>query len=323
LFEIHKFPLTNIDCQVEFIVTVFTERPQPQPISTSDFDGFTSPAFRYTLETIKKVALSDSHIILEGEAGLNKLALGKFIHSLSKQTGGFYSIDLRSITDQQLLWNVFDDPGHNLWAKGHGGTLLFEHVRHSSTTFQERLVAYLAQQEDHVRVILTLTNSQENNGNIGINEFLYYFPNIIKLQIPPLRHRKDDIPVLVQKTLEHISRRTKTKIKSLDSRAMNFLQHWSWPGNIKELTFTIESAVSITTSDIIRVEDLDRLVATKKRKTEDREMKTIINEVTKVTVKNRLAAFSYNHTHTAKSLGITRQRLLQILKQYKIKDNKQ
>lgn len=238
-----------------------------------------SKAFQNVLDLVRKVALTDSTIIIQGESGTGKELVAREIHRLSKRAkNAFIPVNCGALTETLLESELFgyvkgsftgatrDKDG--LFKTAHLGTLFLDEISSASQKIQVGLLRVLEQHEItpvgstrsipvDVRLLAATNKDLERLVQQGeFREDLYYRINVIPVQIPPLRDRKGDIPLLIHHFLKKCSAKHKIPLKKFSSEATRLLLSYNWPGNIRELENTIEREIILTESSIIDVPDL-------------------------------------------------------------------
>ncbi|OPX18576.1 hypothetical protein BXT86_00485 [candidate division WOR-3 bacterium 4484_100] len=229
-----------------------------------------SAEFQKVLELATKVASSNTTVLLQGENGTGKELIARFIHRLSKRPGPFIAVNCAAIPATLLESELFGYEkgaftGATTTHKGrfelaHKGTIFLDEIGDLALETQIKLLRVLQEREFErlggtktikvdVRIIAaTNQNLQEKIKENKFREDLYYRLNVFPISIPPLRQRKDDIPVLAQHFLEIFAREMNKPIKEISQPAMEKLLEYPWPGNVRELQNVIERAVVLATS---------------------------------------------------------------------------
>jgi len=236
-----------------------------------------SEKMRKVLELVSRIAGTDSTIYISGESGTGKEVIAKAIHLASKRGDKpFVDINCAAIPETLLESELF---GHErgaftdakrsyqgLFAQSHQGTIFLDEIGDMSLSIQAKLLRVLQEKkfyplgsgkpvEVDVRVIVATNRDLEvevKNGSF--REDLFYRIHVVPIDLPPLRERKEDIPLLAEHFLRKISQRMKKDIKGISAMAMQKLMLYDWPGNVRELENTIEHAVAITQHDVISEE---------------------------------------------------------------------
>jgi len=231
------------------------------------------------LERIHTISAVQSTVLVTGESGTGKELAARALHRLSpRRNRPFIALNCAAIPESLLESELF---GHEKGAftgatsrrKGmfelaDGGTLLLDEIGEMPAGLQTRLLRVLETRrfmrvggdveiEVNVRVIAA-TNKQLRE-SVRSGEFrkdLYYRINVLHVDLPPLRHRRSDIPILVRRFIDEFSRTHEREFKGLSSEAMQILLDYEWPGNIRELRNLIESMVVLAPGSVIRAEDI-------------------------------------------------------------------
>lgn len=303
---------------------------------------------------ITKISNSSSPVFVFGETGTGKELVVQSIHNLSyrrkkafiaQNCGALPENLLESIlfgTIQGSFTGAKDKEG--LFELANGGTLFLDELNSMDLGLQSKLLRVI---EDgvvrrigsaetkvvDVRVIVAsnvdpLKLVEENK----LREDLYYRLNVINLNIPPLRDRKKDIPILVNHFIRSCNDKMNKIIKSVDSKVMEYFLNYDWPGNVRELQNTIESAMNFADDDYIKMEDFqlynDGYI--KNVEIEDYEnnipkeidLKVMVEEYEKNIIKLAIDQAGKNYAQAARNLKIPKQTLYSKLKKYKINEKK-
>ena len=301
-----------------------------------------SPAMVKLLETVALVAPSEATVLITGESGTGKELIAGAIHfNSARKEGPFVKINCAAITDTLLESELF---GHEKgsftgaerrkegrFIQANGGSILLDEISEMPLTMQVKLLRVLQEREitrvggenavkTDVRVI-TATNRdlKEMVASGTFREDLYYRLNVVSLNTPPLRDRREDIPLLAQNFLEIFAEKNRKKIKGLTPAAMDGIVKYGWPGNVRELMNAVERAVVLARSEYI---DEDDLPDVKKHSEETAgsawpEMADMpLEEIEKITILKTLESLKGNKSETSRRLGITRRTLHKKLKKY-------
>jgi two-component system response regulator GlrR len=229
------------------------------------------------LDLVSRIAGTDSTIYVSGESGTGKEVIAKGIHVASERRDKpFVAINCAAIPDTLLESELFGyekgaftDAKRNyggLFAQSHQGTIFLDEIGDMSLSLQAKLLRVLQEKkfyplgsakpvEVDVRVIVATNKDLEAEVKNGFfREDLFYRIHVVPIHLPPLRERKEDIPLLAEHFLKEISQRMKKEIKGISPMAMQKLMLYDWPGNVRELENTIEHAVAITQHDVISEE---------------------------------------------------------------------
>ena len=240
-----------------------------------------SPSMAALFELVRSIAPTGSTVLVTGESGTGKELVAKAIHALSpRRDASFVSVNCAALSESLLeselfghMKGAFTDAHQNkkgLFEAAHRGTLFLDEVGETSTAMQVKLLRALQEKQirrvggtDEIEVdvrVIAATNRplealvQERR----FREDLFYRLNVIPIQVPPLRSRKEDIPLLAEHFLVRFSREMNKPVAKISSEAMGRLSQYFWPGNVRELENVIERAVALETSSAILPERLPK-----------------------------------------------------------------
>jgi transcriptional regulator with PAS, ATPase and Fis domain len=237
-----------------------------------------SPALQSVLEKVAKVASADSTVLVTGETGTGKELIARAIHKRSpRSTRAFVSVNCAAIPRDLIASELF---GHEKGAftgatqrrlgrfeSADGGTIFLDEVGELPMETQISLLRVLQEREFQrvgsnqslqidVRVVAaTNRNLEAAIAAGGFREDLFYRLNVFPIEVPPLRQRKEDIPLLVEYFVDRYAGKAGKKITGIDKRSMDLLQLYSWPGNIRELQNVIERSVIICDTQNLSVDE--------------------------------------------------------------------
>jgi two-component system response regulator HydG len=306
-----------------------------------------SPAMLKLLDTVAQVAPSEATVLISGESGTGKEIIAGAIHFNSpRRDGAFVRLNCAAITETLLESELF---GHEKGAftgaerrregrfhQADGGTLFLDEVSEMPLSMQVKLLRVLQEREFtrvggdalvrvDVRVIAaTNTHLPDRIAAGTFRDDLYYRLNVVGLEIPPLRERREDIPLLAQHFLETFAQRNRKPIKGFTPQAMDRLIRYSWPGNVRELMNAVERAVVLARADYLAENDFPLIAAAEQPPPEALPVLAAagvengmpLDEVEKTTILKTLQAAGGNKSETARRLGITRRTLHKKLKAY-------
>jgi two-component system nitrogen regulation response regulator NtrX len=238
-----------------------------------------SPALRKVLEAVKRAAPTNATVLLLGESGVGKELVARTIHRNSPRAGQrFVQVNCAAIPEELIESELF---GHEKgsftgatekqigkFEQADRGTIFLDEVGDMSQKTQAKVLRVLQEQEVErlgsartikvdVRVIAATNKNLEEAIQRGeFREDLYFRLNVIPIVVPPLRERREDIPLLVQHFARLTSDEHNLKPKRFDAAAMEALQRYRWRGNIRELRNTIERLMIMAAADTVRVDDL-------------------------------------------------------------------
>src|SRR5205809_2420177 len=243
-----------------------------------------SPALHDVLETIKQVAPSSANVLIEGESGTGKELAAHAIHNLSRRNKAkFVTVHCAALSPTLLESELF---GHEKGAftgaherrmgrfeQANGGTIFLDEVAEIPPMTQVKLLRVSSEERAFervggnqtlradVRLIAATNKNLEQLVKEGkFRDDLYFRLNVVRLIMPPLRERKDDIPLLVRAFLRQFSKANNKEVGDLTSEAMNALLTYHWPGNVRELRTAIEHGVVMATGPKITPRDLPMAV---------------------------------------------------------------
>ena len=291
-----------------------------------------SPALEAVLAKVVRVAATESTVLVEGETGTGKELIARAIHNLSPRCGhALVKMNCAAIPLDLLESELF---GHEKGAftgaiaqkpgrfeMAHRGTLFLDEVGDIPPSLQPKLLRVLQEQEferlgsgvtHHVDVRLVAATNRNLEEMVARGEFrsdLYYRLNVFPIELPPLRKRCEDIPVLVEHFVEMFSRRMGKQINYIPSDVMDGLKAYSWPGNVRELQNLIERAVIMADErilpDPLPGPILSRICSTREPETQSNERLTgsahlvheeitrIVKETINVLNENKVLADEY------------------------------
>ncbi len=298
-----------------------------------------SAAMDKVKEMVAMVAPTDSTVLLQGESGTGKGLVAHKIHEVSPRHGQpFMSVDcgvlVRTLFESELFGHVkgaftgADSSQHGKFEMAHGGTLFFDEISNISLEIQAKLLKAVEEKRiskigDHkvikvdVRIIsATNRDLQRALGDGLFREDLFFRLNVVSIQLPTLRERKDDIPLLVDHFLNRFSRKQGKPIEGISKNAMKALTAYSWPGNVRELENTVERLVVFARDKMIATQDLvySNTVLSSVLSREPLRLE----EMERLHIMKVLQRAEGNKTQAARLLGIDRKTLRTKMKKYEI-----
>ncbi|MCB2182445.1 MAG: sigma 54-interacting transcriptional regulator [Desulfobulbaceae bacterium] len=303
-----------------------------------------SKAMQKIFNILHQVAESDSSVLIEGETGTGKELMSRAIHSLSlRKEEPFIAINCGALPDTLLESELFgykagaftnaekDKPG--LFSAAGMGTILLDEIGDTSSAFQVRLLRVLEEKEyqplgsvekikTNVRIIAATNHDLEEMVLKGeFRRDLFYRINIIRLHLPPLRERMEDIPLLVESFIKKMNRMKGRSVSSVGREAMTVLLAHDYPGNIRELENIIEHGFVLCSEAEIRLSHLPAyLIRTEPSKLPEHHssMGESVQVTEEMKILEALKRNHYNRTAAAKELGIHKSTLFRKLKKYHI-----
>lgn len=284
-------------------------------------------------DLVKKVAPSKASVLITGESGVGKEMIANALHNLSpRKQKPFIKVHCAALSDSLLESELF---GHEKGAftgavamkrgrfeLAHEGTIFLDEIGEISQNVQVKLLRVIQERKFErvggeetldvdVRIIAaTNRNLEEEIKKGNFREDLYYRLNVVNINVPPLRERKDDIPIMVNNFIRKFSKENNKNITTVDTKAKNALYNYDWPGNIRELRNCIEGAVVIAEGSTLRLEDLPPAV----RKSQENTSILIpagtdMDTAEKIIIRETLLFCHGNKSKTAQVLGIGRKTL--------------
>jgi DNA-binding NtrC family response regulator len=300
------------------------------------------------LSMVTKVAQTDSTVLIEGESGTGKELIAKAIHLNSRRKNrAFVTINCGALPENLQESELF---GHvrgaftgairdknGLFQEANGGTLFLDEIGETALSTQVKILRFLQDGEirrvgDNESIFANVRLLASTNKNLKksieestFREDLYYRLNVIPIYLPPLRQKRDDIPLLVDHFLKKYIEKSKKKISSLSPETMNILTGYDWPGNVRELENIIERAVILTNKNVIMPDDLPASIQESQNRTQDTEEilegKTL-EELEKHYILKTLEKYSWNQKKVSEVLNVSTTTLWRKLKTYGIEPKK-
>ncbi|MBK7709707.1 MAG: sigma-54-dependent Fis family transcriptional regulator [Bacteroidales bacterium] len=296
-----------------------------------------SPTMINVMNIVRKVAGTEANVLITGENGTGKELVAREIHNQSKRAGELLvSVDMGSITEtlfeSELFGHVkgaFTDAREDRKGKfeiAHSGTLFLDEIGNLSLQSQAKLLSVL-QNRYVVRVgsnrqvpvdirLICATNCDliQMVSDGRFREDLLYRINTIMIEVPPLRDRVDDIPILANYFLRADSERYGKGALKISTHAMEKLANHNWPGNVRELQHSIEKAVIMSESPVLKPADF--VFQSSSRSVVHTEC--TLDEMEKRMISDSLKRYSSNMSTVAEKLGITRQTLYNKIRKYEL-----
>jgi DNA-binding NtrC family response regulator len=310
-----------------------------------------SPKMRKIFETIRLISSPDVTVLITGESGVGKDMAAKAIHSLSRRgKGPFVAVNCPNLPENILESELFgyrkgaftdatqDKKG--LFWEAQGGTVYLDEIGDISPTLQTKLLRVLQDKEIRplgqtktvkvdVRIIASTNQDLAAKIRAGLfREDLFYRLNVMSLRMPPLRERKEDIPLLVDHFLNRFCTEFKKENKAVSPNLMQRLVNHPWRGNVRELENVISRAVLLSAGTVIQPEDLQADLSESAGYLVGETVKGLPYKQAKASVLDRfnreyladlLARNQGNVTKAAKECGLERQALQQVLRRHGIK----
>ncbi|MGA9121438.1 MAG: sigma-54 dependent transcriptional regulator [Bacteroidota bacterium] len=303
-----------------------------------------SQEFQKLIDNATRFAASDSFVLIQGASGTGKELIANLIHRRSPRNDRpFVAVNCASLPDALLESELFGhekgaftdayEAKQGLVEVANGGTLFLDEIGDISLTIQPKLLRFLETGEFRriggtnqltvdVRV-LSATN-KDLRAEVAAGRFredLLYRINVITLNAPPLRDRKEDIPLLVSHFL--LRKSTPRAQKSISPEALQLMQTYEWPGNVRELEHVVEGAILMSSGNTIEAPDLPPSLQRKSGKshslyTPEKNEVLTLDQVECIHIKHALEEFGFNRKKTADALGISKKTLYLKIKQFGI-----
>jgi DNA-binding NtrC family response regulator len=301
-----------------------------------------SAEMRHIFDVVRQVAPTKASVLITGESGVGKELIADAIHNLSNRgEKPFVKVHCAALSESLLESELF---GHEKGAftgavarkrgrfeLSHLGSIFLDEIGEINQNVQIKILRVL-QDKSFERVggeqtlsvdtrIISATNkdlkAEIENGSF--REDLFYRLNVVNIHIPPLRERKEDIPLLVSSFIKEFAAENGKPVEGIDPKARSTLYNYSWPGNVRELRNCIESAVVMSKDRVITTDDLPPSVASDTESNYVRiELGTRMEDAEREIIRSNLAAQNGNKSRTAEILGIGRKTLHRKIADYKL-----
>ena len=309
-----------------------------------------SEAMVRLLETVAQVAATEATVMITGESGSGKEIIANAIHyNSNRKDAPFIKINCAALTETLLESELFghekgsftgaDKRREGKFRQAEGGSIFLDEVSEMSPAMQVKLLRVLQEREltrvggseviaVNVRVIAASNKDLKREMEQGrFREDLFYRLNVVALNVPPLRDRKEDIPLLAQHFLQEFAAKNSKNVTSFTPQAMQKMVQYPWPGNVRELMNAIERAVVLSRNTYLDEGELTLLMAGDRGATgrdqsgagsqaSSASVNLPLEEVEKRSILEALKACGGNKSEAARRLGITRKTLRKKLEKY-------
>ena len=329
--------ISDSEMNREIISTFFDkEGPYPEMIGKT-------PALLQVLQTINKIAPTDSTVLITGDTGVGKELVAKEIHQKShRRSRPFIKVNCAAIPENLLESEFFGyekgaftgavttKPGR--FEIAHKGTIFLDEIGEMPLHLQAKLLGVIQDKSfDRVGGVKTIkvdtriiaATNQDLQSTIQAGKFrsdLFYRLNVVPIHIPPLRERKDDLIPLVGHFLKKFTGKYLKKINNVSPEVMATFSHYDWPGNIRELENVLERMVLMSETDTLTLDQLPAEIRGTVTTVEAPTLKEKIDTISQVTEKQMiieaLNKMNQNRTRAARLLGISRRTLQNKIKEY-------
>lgn len=293
------------------------------------------------LDVIDQVAKTDSTTMLVGESGTGKELVARALHGGSGRADRpFVPINCGALPETLLESELFghtkgaftgaSHPKKGLFEEADGGTIFLDEISATHPMTQVRLLRVLQEQEIRrlgsneliridVRVIVATNQDLAGLVREGkMREDLYHRLNVITIAIPPLRERREDIPLLINHFLSRRPDGSAAPVKTVSAEAQKALEEYEWPGNIRELKNAIERATVLSRTERIELSDLPPEIVSRRGGLSARKRSDSLVAVEKEHIRSVLEMHGWNHSKAARVLGIARNTLAAKMKKHGI-----
>lgn len=292
-----------------------------------------SPAMRQLLSEIAMVAPSDATVLIQGESGTGKEQVARALHASSSRCDKLLvTLNCAALNESLLDSELFghekgaftgaDKRREGRFVEANGGTLFLDEIGDISPMMQVRLLRAIQEREVQrvgsnqtlsvdVRLIAATHRNLVEEVSAGrFRQDLYYRLNVVTIDMPALRQRRDDIPLLAEHFLQRFAGRNRKVVKGFTPQAMDLLIHYGWPGNIRELENAIERSVVLLAGEYISERELPLTIANMPIIESKVTAIQPLVEVEKGVILAALEKTGGNKSEAARQLGITRKTLL-------------
>ena len=302
----------------------------------------TSPPMMELLEMIGYVAPTEATVLVAGESGTGKELVAESLHSNSaRRNGPFVKVNCAALVETLLESELFghekgaftgaDRRREGKFVQADGGTLFLDEIGETSQAMQVKLLRVLQEQELQrvggeetlrvdVRIIAATNRDLDEEVKKGtFREDLYYRLNVVMLTVPPLRDRREDIPLLVNYFVKKFAEKNRRTVECVTSSCLDLLCRYAWPGNVRELENAIERGVILMRGDQLTEKSLPLTIQRQQEAVLDQAMEDRPNslfEAEKNMILQTLNETGGNKSEAARRLGITRKTLQNKLHKY-------
>jgi two-component system response regulator HydG len=300
-----------------------------------------SPLMQEIYDLIERIRESSSNVLITGESGTGKELVAKSIHySGLRKEGPFVAVNCAAIPETLLESELFgykkgaftdaksDKKG--LVFEAHKGTLFLDEITEMPLVLEAKLLRMIEEREvrplgdtnSHSIDVRTIASSNRDIGSLiregKFREDLYYRLKVIDIELPPLRERKEDIPLLIQHFIAKFSDEMKKKLSGVSEDALKLLVEYPWPGNVRELENVIQRAITLTRHETILPDDLpSSMLHEIREKVLDRgfRAKYSLDQLEKEYIRKILIEVGGNKSKAAEILGLDRKTLYRKLEE--------
>ena len=298
-----------------------------------------SPLMQRLFEVIPAIAVSPSTVLISGETGTGKELMARTVHALSRRNKGpFIALNCGALPDTLLESELFgykagaftgatkDKPGRFALAKG--GTLFLDEIGDVSPALQVRLLRVLQERsfeplggtetvQTDVRIVVATNRDLTELTKKGtFREDLYYRVNVVRIELPPLRRRKEDIPLLVEQFIAKYNRLHHATVRGISQETLSLLMAHDWPGNVRELENIIERAFVVCPDGMIEIAHLpDEMTFHGSRSTVPTALQDARSHLESQAIRTALERNGFSRLAAARELGMHKSTLFRKIKQ--------
>lgn len=300
--------------------------------------GRSAPVLR-VFETIGKVAATDANVLILGENGTGKELVARAIHRQSSRSDEiFVTVDLGALSESLFESELFgyvkgaftgaaeDRPGR--FEVASGGTIFLDEIGNIPLQAQSKLLTVL-QRREVTRVgatraqpidirLISATNHpvHQHAREARFRQDLLYRINTVEIELPPLRERKDDIPLLARHFARLYARKYQKRVEDLAPQTLDKLERYQWPGNVRELQHAVERAVILTTNEALEPEDFTLTMQPETLEDLPSSESLNLDAVEQLAVRRALTKHAGNISRAAEELGVSRKALYRKIEKY-------
>lgn len=301
-----------------------------------------SPIMQKMFQILPQVAESDSTVLIAGETGTGKELLARAVHDLSiRKDKPFVAINCGALPDNLLESELFgykagaftnankDKPGH--FAAAQGGTIFLDEIGDTSSAFQVKLLRVLEERkyiplgsiqpiDADIRIIAASNKNLDEEVREGsFRQDLYYRINVVQLVLPPLRDRREDIPLLVERFINRMNRLRGKSLTGIEEETLHFLMSHDYPGNVRELENIIERAFVLCPDSRIQARHLPPEIVPQPALQSSGTLENARESSETQSILDALKRNRYNRLATAKELGVHKSTLFRKIKRLGIR----
>jgi two-component system response regulator HydG len=303
-----------------------------------------SEPMRELLEMVSYVAPTEASVLISGESGTGKELIAAALHyNSARKNGPFVKVNCAALVENLLESELFghekgaftgaDRRREGKFVQANGGTIFLDEISETSPGMQAKLLRVLQEHEVQrvggqetlavdARVLAASNRNLEEAVAQGtFREDLYYRLNVVTLQVPPLKERREDIPFLAEYFVEKFAKKNNRQVAGITPRCMALLLNYPWPGNVRELENAIERGIILMRGDYLDEESLPLSVHRFAAKNEGAPASAAVppgslEEAEQTVIKNILAETGGNKSEASRRLNITRKTLLSKMHKY-------